>query len=89
MKPLRTAVTALLAASLNTACMAAEPPNAARVFTQRCGACHTVQKLTPDLKKEPMPQREANLRKLLERHHAPPAADRDVIIAYLITESSK
>ena len=60
-----------------------------RVFTQRCGACHTVQKLTPDLKKEPMPQREASLRKFLERHHAPPAADRDAIVAYLIRESSK
>ena len=89
MKPLRTAMTALLAVAFNSACTAAEPPSAAKVFTQRCGACHTVQKLTPDLKKEPMPQREANLRKFLERHHAPPAADRDVIVAYLIKESAK
>jgi len=89
MKQLRTAMTALLAASLNFACSASEPPSAERLFTQRCAACHTVQKLMPDLKKEPLPQRETNLRKFLERHHAPSAADRDVIVAYLIKESSK
>jgi mono/diheme cytochrome c family protein len=84
-----TALAALLAAAFNSACTAAEPLDGARLFTQRCAACHTVQKLTPGLMKEAMPQREATLRKLLERHHAPPVAERDAIVAYLIKETSK
>jgi mono/diheme cytochrome c family protein len=79
---------AMIVAGSNSACMAATPPDGQSVFSQRCSKCHTVQKLAPIIKKEPVAGREAYLSKFLERHYPPPAADRAMLIDYLLKQAA-
>jgi hypothetical protein len=83
---LRLTLPLLLAAGLNSACSAAEPPQAdgQKIFQLRCSRCHAAPRLATDIRKTPAAEREAMLSKWLERHYPPPQAERAALVAYLV-----
>lgn len=67
--------------------LAAEPVDGQRVFARRCASCHTVQKLTAEIRKDAAATREAELMRYLERHYPPPREDRAALVAWLLKQT--
>jgi mono/diheme cytochrome c family protein len=67
--------------------LAAEPVDGQKVFARRCASCHTVQKLTAEIRKDPAATREAELLRYLERHYPPPREDRAALVAWLLKQA--
>lgn len=67
--------------------LAAEPVDGQRVFARRCASCHTVPKLSAEIRKDPAATREAELLRFLERHYPPPKEDRAALVAWLLKQA--
>jgi mono/diheme cytochrome c family protein len=57
--------------------------DAGALYKERCGSCHTERRLVSRLKAWPENGRAARLDKLLASHHAPDAAERAALVAFL------
>jgi mono/diheme cytochrome c family protein len=76
----------LLAGGWTQSAQAQGAPDGAKLYASRCGDCHGVRAIAAWGRKEPdAARRRAWLDSLLRRHHAPPDADRDAIVAYVET----
>lgn len=71
------------AALAATALAPAQAAGDAKLFEERCGKCHTADKLAPGLAKRAPAARERYLERYLQRHYAPDAAERKRIVAWL------
>jgi mono/diheme cytochrome c family protein len=80
---MRTTVSCFVAAALLSGPALAQSAADAELFAARCGKCHTVDKLAPDLAKRAPAARERYLERFLQRHYAPDAAERKRIVAWL------
>lgn len=71
------------AALAATALAPAQAADDAKLFEERCGKCHAVEKLAPALAKRSAAARGRYLERFLQRHYAPDGAERKRIVAWL------